>query len=242
MRPHYEERAELQYAEPAPPPDPGLARKFDRIWALLREQLPAEALLDAGCGDGRYIAALGSMARRVVGVDISERILETARAAAQRAGVEPELVRANLESLPLEDDAFDVVLCTQVIEHVLDARAAVAELARVLRPGGTLILSTDNARDTVSRVLNAPRNAIVRAFGLRGWRGFVESPATPWEPAAFRRLVESAGLRVERLETFRFHLLWPLGPAWVQRLLNRIDERLPSHSVGDILVVVARRP
>jgi len=55
-------------------------------------------------------------------------------------------------------------------------------------------------------------------------------------------LVEGAGLRVERLETFRFQLMWPLGRSPLQRALNRLDERLPTHGVGDIVVVVARKP
>lgn len=238
MRELYEARAAQQYAEPAPLPDPRLDRKFARICELVRGQLPRGAFLDAGCGDGRYLAALaGELPERKAGVDISERILETAR-----ARTDAELRQANLESLPFGDGEFDLVLCSQVIEHVLDAPAAVRELARVLQPGGAVILSTDNARNVVSRVLNAPRAAVVRLLGLRGSRGMIESPATPYEREPFRELVEGAGLRVERLETFRFQLASPLGRTALQRGLNRVDERLPAHGVGDILVAVARKP
>jgi SAM-dependent methyltransferase len=238
LRGLYEHRAAQQYAEPAPLPDPRLDRKFARICELVRAQLPVEAFLDAGCGDGRYLAALaGELPARAVGVDISERILETARARAAGA----ELVRANLESLPFPDGAFDLVLSSQVIEHVLDAPAAARELARVLRPDGVLIISTDNERNLVSRALNAPRAGLVRLLGLRGARGWIESPATPYTPERFRALVEGAGLRVELLETFRFQLAWPLGRGPLQRLLNRLDERLPAHGVGDIVVAVARK-
>jgi 2-polyprenyl-3-methyl-5-hydroxy-6-metoxy-1,4-benzoquinol methylase len=242
MRALYEKRAAQQYAQPAPLPDPRLDRKFARICELVQEQLPCAAFLDAGCGDGRYFAALaGRLPERIAGVDISERILETARATAARAGAQPELAQANVESLPFAAGDFDVVLCTQVIEHVVDAAAAVRELARVLRSGGVLLLSTDNARNVVSRTLNAPRAALVRVLGLRGRRGMVESPATPYTRESFRALVEGAGLRVERLETFRFQLMWPLGRSPLQRALNRLDERLPSHGVGDIVVTVARK-
>jgi hypothetical protein len=105
-----------------------------------------------------------------------------------------------------------------------------------------LILSTDNARNVVSRVLNAPRAALVRLLGLRGGRGMIESPATPFERAGFRELVEGAGLRVEHIETFRFQLASPLGRTVLQRGLNRLDALLPVHDVGDILVAVARKP
>jgi ubiquinone/menaquinone biosynthesis C-methylase UbiE len=239
LRGLYEARAEQQYAAPVPLPDPRLDRKFARIRELVRAQLPCEAFLDAGCGDGRYLAALADeLPERVAGVDISERILETARRRAPRA----DLRQANLESLPFGDDAFDLVLSSQVIEHVLDAPAAVRELARVLRSGGRLVLSTDNARNVVTRALNAPRTLVVRALGLRGGRGRIESPATAYTAASLRALVEAAGLRVEHAETFRFHLMWPLDLPPLVRALNALDARLPPHGVGDILVVVARKP
>jgi SAM-dependent methyltransferase len=239
MRGLYEERAAQQYAAPAPLPDPRLDRKFARICELVRAQLPVEAFLDAGCGDGRYLAALAAeLPARTAGVDPSERIVETARARAPHA----DLRQANLESLPFRDAEFDLVLSTQVIEHVLDAPAAVRELARVLRPGGALVISTDNERNVVSRVLNAPRAAVVRLLRLRGRRGRIESPATPYTCSSFRLLLEGAGLRLELLETFRFQLMWPLGRSPLQRALNALDARLPAHGVGDIVVAVARKP
>jgi ubiquinone/menaquinone biosynthesis C-methylase UbiE len=239
MRELYEARAEQQYAAPAPLPDPRLDRKFARICTLVRERLPCDAFLDAGCGDGRYLAALETeLPERIAGVDISERILETARARVPRA----DLRQANLESLPFADAEFDLVLSSQVIEHVLDAAAAARELARVLRPGGVLILSTDNARNLVTRGLNAPRVALVRALRLRGRRGRIESPATAYTRESAAELLAAAGLRVERTETFRFHLMWPFALPPLVRALNALDARLPAHGVGDILVVVARKP
>src|SRR5689334_11082550 len=152
MRDIYEARAAQQYAAPSPLPDPQIDRKFARICAHVRDRLPCEAFLDAGCGDGRHLAALDAeLPARIAGVDISERILETARARVPRA----DLRQANLESLPFDDGAFDLVLSSQVIEHVLDAPAAMRELARVLRPGGTLIISTDNEDNRITRALNA---------------------------------------------------------------------------------------
>jgi ubiquinone/menaquinone biosynthesis C-methylase UbiE len=233
----YEARAAQQYAEARPLPDLRLDRKFGRILELVRAQLPCEAFLDAGCGDGRHLEALAAeLPARRAGVDISERILETAR-----ARVDADFRQASLEALPFGDGEFDLVLSTQVIEHVPDADAAVAELARVLRPGGTLVISTDNARNHVSRALNAPRTLATRALRLRGARGRIESPATPYTRESFRALLERGGFTVERLETFRFHLMWPLDAKPLTRALNALDERLPPHGLGDILVAVATR-
>ena len=239
MRAHYEERAEVQYAAPRPLPDPRLDRKFARVCELVRGRLPCEAFLDAGCGDGRYFAALrGELPERRAGVDISERILETARA--QDPGA--ELLQANLEALPFADGAFDLVLSTQVIEHVLDPPLAARELARVLRPGGVLVISTDNARPRVTQVLNAWRQLPVRALRLSGRRSPVHSPAEPFTRESFRELLEGVGLVVEGVETFRFHLLWPLDRTAVQRALNRLDERLPDRGWGDIVAAVTVKP
>ena len=233
----YEDRAQQQYAEPTPLPDPRIDRKFARIVELVRAELPCEAFLDAGCGDGRYLAALaGELPPRRAGCDLSERILETAR-----ARVDADLRQANLEALPFADAEFDLVLCSQVIEHVLDADLAVAELARVLRPGGRLVISTDNARNVVTKTINAPRTAAVALLRLRGARGRIESPATPYTRASFRALLESGGFTVERLETFRFHLMWPLDARPLTRTLNALDAHLPRHGLGDIVVAVARR-
>src|SRR6266508_3565316 len=88
LRELYERRALLQYPAPAALPDPRLDRKFQRTLELVREQLPCSSFLDAACGDGRFLAALpglGPLPGRIVGVDISERILGTARAAAAGA-------------------------------------------------------------------------------------------------------------------------------------------------------------
>lgn len=240
MRDLYELRAEIQYGAPAPLPDPRLDRKFARICELVREHLPATAYLDAGCGDGRYLAALAAeLPERVAGVDISERILETAR---RQAPPGAELRQANLERLPFPDGEFDLVLSTQVIEHVLDPPLAAVELARVLRPGGVLVISTDNARNRITQLLNAPRQLLVRLLRLRHRRSPAHSPATPFTTASFRALLEDAGLEVERVETFRFGLFWPLTFPWLQRLLNRVDARLPAHGWGDVLAAVARKP
>jgi SAM-dependent methyltransferase len=242
LRGVYERRAELQYSAPALP-DPSLDRKFERLHAELVARLPAGSLLDAGCGDGRYLATLPAQRpRRIVGVDISERILEVARRAVEAAGVEAELLQGNLEALPVEDEAFDLVLCVQVVEHLLNPERGLRELARVLAPGGTLIVSTDHARMLVSSVLNAPRTALVRLLRLRHRRFAVEFPHAAFGLDVFARLVEAAGLGVEHRETFRFSLQHPLDPPWAVRALNRLEKALPPTKLGDIVLVVARKP
>ena len=137
----YDRRARLSYAAPVGLPDPTVDRKFARIVALVSEQLPARNLLDAGCGDGRFLAAISRLPRapeRLAGCDISGRILETAAETVAREGSAAEFVPANLERLPFPDEAFDVVLCVQVIEHLVAPQLGVDQLARVLRAAAPL--------------------------------------------------------------------------------------------------------
>jgi 2-polyprenyl-3-methyl-5-hydroxy-6-metoxy-1,4-benzoquinol methylase len=248
LRDVYEQRAELQYAQPVELPDPRVDRKFARLTALVLDRLPAEAMLDAGCGDGRFLAAIARdprRPRRLVGTDISERILETARSTVEREGASIELVQANLERLPFPDETFDLVLSAQVIEHLLDVAAGIRELARVLQPNGTLVLSTDNARNRISQVLNAPRTAAVRALRLTGRHAVVTFPHVSFTRTEVAGHLAEAGLRVEHAETFRFHLdgrFDGVSSPRVQRVLNVVDEHVPAHGFGDIVAFVARKP
>ena len=240
LREIYERRGELEYATPPGAPSP-YDRRLKRLSAAISARLPCDAFLDAGCGDGRYLArlpSLGPVPERVVGLDIADSILRTAKLTTEAAGLEVELVRGNLEAIPLDDAAFDLVLCAQAIEHVLDPVQVLTELHRVLRPGRTLLLSTDNSAARVSKVLNAPRTTVVRLLGLRGRRLKVHFPHRSFHRAELEALLRAAGFEILSTETFRFHID---GSPWaVQRVLNSIDEALPPHPVGDILFFEAR--
>jgi SAM-dependent methyltransferase len=242
LRDVYEQRGGEEYAQPFAP-DPAVDRKFAVLVEELRGLLPARALLDAGCGDGRYLAALpglGAVPSRVVGVDIADSILDTARRATAEVGLESELTRANLERLPFGDAEFDLAISIQVVEHLLDPATGMRELARVLQPGGTLLLSTDNRLNLVTRALNAPRWAAARALGKRHSRTRIRFPHRNFTRRELTVLLEQAGLVVERSRTFRFSLVG--APPRLQRFFNRVDGRLPDVGVGDILLAVARRP
>jgi len=102
-------------------------------------------VLDAGCGEGygsRLLAELGG-ARRCVGIDIDERTIAAARDAYGN-GATLEFEAGDVTRLPFEDKSFDVITCFETIEHVAAQSNAVAELARVLRPGGMLLISSPN--------------------------------------------------------------------------------------------------
>jgi SAM-dependent methyltransferase len=100
---------------------------------------PGLEILDLGCRDGAMSRHLGA-GNHVVGLDVDR----TALAAAARAGVETVWADAD-EPLPFPSAAFDVVVAGEILEHLRDPQAVVAEAARVLRPGGRFVGSVPNA-------------------------------------------------------------------------------------------------
>ncbi|GAA4594164.1 2-polyprenyl-6-hydroxyphenyl methylase/3-demethylubiquinone-9 3-methyltransferase [Actinoplanes octamycinicus] len=100
---------------------------------------PGRVLLDAGCGGGLLAPHVRDLGYRHIGVDLRRAGL--ALAAGQ--GVTP--VGGDVAALPLADGSADVVVAGEILEHVPDLPATVAELCRVLRPGGTVVLDTVNA-------------------------------------------------------------------------------------------------
>jgi 2-polyprenyl-3-methyl-5-hydroxy-6-metoxy-1,4-benzoquinol methylase len=112
------------------------------IRGRLRE-LPSHPLevLDAGCGIGRIAIELAASGHRVTGIDIHRPSLERARGAAAEAGVPLELIQGDLsvKTRALPAERYDVVLCVAVLYTCPDFRDIVAELVRVMRPGGLLL-------------------------------------------------------------------------------------------------------
>ncbi|WP_066976622.1 class I SAM-dependent methyltransferase [Streptomyces sp. NRRL F-4489] len=106
------------------------------LHALL-DRSPAGTALDAACGTGRQTAALAARGHRVIGVDQSPEMLDRARAKVPGA----EFRQGRLEELPLDDNSVDLAVCSLAMTHLPDVSKGIAELARVVRPGGRVIVS-----------------------------------------------------------------------------------------------------
>jgi SAM-dependent methyltransferase len=103
---------------------------------LLAEARAGERVLDLGCGAGRFVAALAAAGADAVGVEVAEAALERARAVAP--GTDLRLLEPD-GSIPLEHGSVDLVWCSEVLEHVADVGYLLAEVRRILRPGGRLL-------------------------------------------------------------------------------------------------------
>jgi len=99
--------------------------------------LPPGTALDAACGTGRHAAYLASLGHAVIGVDSSPGMLTVARKKVPQG----EFHEADLNALPLEDDSVDLVVCAIALVHFADIGRPFREFARVLRPGGHLVVS-----------------------------------------------------------------------------------------------------
>ena len=112
----------------------------DRRLNLIRHFAPLEGarILDIGCGLGVYVRKFREFSDRVYGIDIdAKRLREGARTT-------PGLMLSASETLPFRDAAFDVVVLNEVIEHVRDDAATLAEALRVIRPGGHIVIYAPN--------------------------------------------------------------------------------------------------
>jgi SAM-dependent methyltransferase len=164
------------------------------------DALPTGTVLDAACGTGRYAAYLAERGHRVVGVDGSPEMLHRARARVPGAA----FLHGDLTHLPLADRTADIVVCALALVHVPDLGPVLAEFARVLRPGGQLVIS-DVHREIVFL------GSVVHAPGPGGEPAY--APTYRHSTGDYLRAALAAGLRVRRCEEPGRPLSGEPGPA-----------------------------
>ena len=134
--------------------------------------LAGKSALDVGCGAGLLCEPLARLGAEVTGVDASSENTQAAAAHAEGSGLDIRYIPGELGRLGLGQ--FDLVTCLEVIEHVADKPAFVAELARHLAPGGLMVLSTPN-RTLASRTLMVGAAEALGAIpkGTHHWDDFI---------------------------------------------------------------------
>lgn len=155
--------------------------RFAYFGDVLRENLgpnpDGSTLLDVGCGGGFLAEELAGMGYHVTGIDPSERSIAVAAEHARASGLAIDYRTGSGEQLPFADDSFDAVSCCDVLEHVADPDWVIAEIARVLRPGGIFLYDTVNrtARSQLALITVAQDFPLTRIVppGFHVWRRFI---------------------------------------------------------------------
>ncbi|MBI4229556.1 MAG: methyltransferase domain-containing protein [Planctomycetes bacterium] len=235
----------------------------------LARDLPPGRALDVGCGCGRMVADLAERGWDATGIDLSPRMIEEAQTLLGRIGIAPDRARvlcASLDRAGLPEGSFDLVTAAGVLDYQPQDDEFLASLARLLRPGGTLILSARNRLcpavlfwRAVRRVARLPLlGTLLRAAeGLL--RRLLRRPRAAGDadpsiilqrehvPGALDRALHDAGFdKTGRAWTHFYALPFPLS-----RMMPRLDVRLglrlealsrtPFGILGSCYIVRARK-
>ncbi len=240
---------------------PDIFVRHQRVLELLPEAARGRCL-EIGVGSGEMLLELHARGHEAYGVDLAAEMARQAeRRFIEATGGRPRLAVADLERLCFRDASFDLVVLAGVIEYQADPEPALAEIARVLRPGGTAILSVRNlvclgrplvaARDlAAASALAGPAVAAL----MRAWRALVrrraaEDPVAarrevPWR---FRRRLRAHGLQPVLQAFYHFAVLpEPLqrrAPRLAVSLGLRLESlsRTPLGYLGRGCIFVARK-
>ena len=146
-------------------------REVERAMTALLPTGDLGDVLDLGTGTGRILALLSARANRAVGIDLSREMLAVARANLERLGLRNWQIRqGDLYGLPLGDASFDLAVMHLVLHYIEDPADAIVETARVLRPGGRLLI-VDFAAHGIETLRQEQRHR---------WLGFTDGQIGGW--------------------------------------------------------------
>lgn len=167
--------------------DKNTARRLGSIAAALERAPASIRLLDVGCSSGAFLLTARQLGFQVEGVEPSADAAQTARAAGLT------VFTGYLEQAKFPDAAFDAVTLIEIVEHLRDASALLRECARILKPGGVILVTTPNAHSWTARAMGA-RWA---GFSLNEMGGHISF----FNPRSMRILAARSGLEIHRIET-----------------------------------------
>jgi 2-polyprenyl-6-hydroxyphenyl methylase/3-demethylubiquinone-9 3-methyltransferase len=161
-------------------------------------ELKGAAALDVGCGGGILTEAMARAGARVLGIDLSQAVLDVAELHALEGKIEVEYKSIAAEQLAMQQPAaFDLVTCMELLEHVPDPAAAVAALAALVKPGGNVVVSTLNRKPLAFAVAIIGAEYITRILprGTHGYLKFIRpSELARWGREAGLELIDLTGI------------------------------------------------
>ena len=171
------------------------------------------SLLDIGCGGGLLCEPMARLGFAVSGIDPSQKNIGTAASHAAAGGIEIDYRTATAETLLAENATFDVVLNMEVVEHVADLRAYLRACAKLVKPGGFMIVATLNKTLKSLALAKFAAEYVLRWIppGTHDWNRFVV-------PADLRRMLEECGLNPLKTQGVAFDPI-----AWEWRLSDDVD-------------------
>lgn len=174
----------------------------EKHWAMFYspEEVQGMAVLDAGCGTGIFSAIFArNGAGRVVGIDISPGSLETARGLKEKFNLaNVSFERQDMLQLPFADGTFDIVWAWGTVHHTTDPLRAISELARVLRPGGSIFLAVYK-RTKLTWIHEIIRKTLVKT-PKRSWTALSKIMAFFLSPVVFFFKKREKSRKGEKLE------------------------------------------
>jgi SAM-dependent methyltransferase len=182
---------------------------------------PGQHVLDVGCGEGELSFLMAQQGVRVTGIELSAPNVQAARQLASERQMNVEFLQGDLERLPFDDDSFDVVVSSHVLEHLPDLDQGLAEIRRVtksraliamptcLNPAAWVLLGGDNYWQVSKRSLWALPIGFSRTLAAfvrgeegpnEGYGGNKDVPHVWRFPWKMRKRIERTGFRIERCE------------------------------------------
>jgi ubiquinone/menaquinone biosynthesis C-methylase UbiE len=158
---------------------------WQALAAALAAGFSGQTVADIGCGEGDLTMLLARFAKRVVAVDLSAQMLRVVQERSAESGLSRRVAveKGDLEKLPLDTDTMDTVFVSQVLHHAARPEKALAEAARILKPGGRMVLLDLAQHD----------QEWVRSEWADLWLGFDERELRGW--------LAEAGLKMENFQT-----------------------------------------
>jgi len=170
-----------------------LKKRLKVVFEILVNNVPLKGkkFLDVGCGLGYFSVRAGKLGARVYGIDIGDKLIDICRKKYPKG----KFLVASGARLPFKDNSFDVVLCTEVIEHVNSQKKVISEIFRVLKKDGYIIVTTPNK-------LFQSLYSFLCFVGIRPYHGN-EHWFFPWE---ITQILEKKGKIIKR---YYFNFIYP---------------------------------